>query len=135
MLGYKETVFEAVLTSKFLKQVTPHEVGRVNMMNELISVKGKKPNIKDWGAINDTNFSEVLEFKKGARVIMTHNRDVSDGLVNGVTGKVLEYVWRNSQITAIIVEFDDKKLIGMIVYIHFIQEKNVLPTIHRFSII
>ena len=57
-----------------------------------------------------------------------------DRLANGVTGKVLDYVWRNSQIT-IIVEFDDKKLIGMIVYIHFIQEKNVLPTIYRFSII
>ena len=45
--------------------------------------KGKKPHITDWGTIDDTNFSEVLEVKKGARVIMTHNRDVSDGLVNG----------------------------------------------------
>ena len=30
--------------------------------------------------------------------------------MNGVTGQVLEYVWRNSQITAIIVEFDDKNV-------------------------
>ena len=73
--------------------------------------KGKKPRITEWGTIDDTNFVENLELKKGAKVIMIHNKDVSDGLVNGVTGKVLDFVWRTidgkSQIAAIIVEFDD----------------------------
>ena len=68
------------------------------------------PYITDWGTIDESNFLDVLELKVGARVIMTHNKDVSDGLVNGVTGKVLDFVWRKSQIIAIIVEFDDEEV-------------------------
>ena len=76
--------------------------------------KGKKPHITEWGTIDNTNFMENLEVKQNARVIMIHNKDVSDGLVNGVTGKVLDFVWRykegKRQIAAIIVEFDDKEV-------------------------
>ena len=54
--------------------------------------KGKRPHITDWGTIDESNFLDLLELKVGARVIMTHNKDVSDGLVNGVTGKAR---WRN----------------------------------------
>ena len=88
-----------------------------NLKTKLHSIKaeipkGKTPHVTDWGTIDDTNYPVCLELKKGARVIMIHNRDVSDGLVNGVTGKVLDYVWRTingqSQIVAIIVEFDDE---------------------------
>ena len=94
--------------------------------------KGKKPHITDWGTIDDTPYLEYLELKKGANVIMVNNIDVSDGLVNGVTGKVLDYVWRNingkSEIYAIIVKFDDND-VGK----KFRKENMNLPEVKKYS--
>ena len=98
------------------KEVFAHNTKVLNKLDtKLHSIKaeypkGKRPHITDWGTIDESNFLDLLELKVGARVIMTHNKDVSDGLVNGVTGKVLDFVWRKSQIIAIIVAFDDEEV-------------------------
>ena len=80
--------------------------------------KGCYPSIKYETFVEDTRFQKFLTLKKGSRVILNFNVDISDGLVNGVTGTVIDIPHgRNtpkyqeqlsgSKINAVIVKFDD----------------------------
>ena len=77
--------------------------------------QGMKPKTKN-GFVEDTRFLEILRLKKGMRVIHVFNTQISDNLVNGVTGKVIDFVWRTrpgesrAHVHAIIVQFDDPKI-------------------------
>ena len=44
------------------------------------------------GKVRGTPLADVLYLKKGARIVLTHNVDISDGLNNGAKGKVLDFV-------------------------------------------
>ena len=49
----------------------------------------------------------VLRLKVGARILLVRNFDTSDGLVNGVMGKILGYAYEADEVTRLIVKFDD----------------------------
>ncbi len=55
---------------------------------------------------------KVLQIGEGARVMLTVNLSVTDGLVNGAQGKVVMVVHRFETVFAILVEFDDARVGG-----------------------
>ena len=68
------------------------------------------PRVNDWGLIDSTNFSMNLELKIGARVKLIHNINISDSLVNGDLGTVIDIVSASqstNDVGAIIVAFDN----------------------------
>ena len=71
--------------------------------------KGYTPKIKDWGTIDDTQFKENLQVKRGSRVILVFNVAVGDSLVNGEVGQILNIISENNEVTAIIVKFDNRE--------------------------
>ena len=53
---------------------------------------------------------DELQLVAGCRVMLKYNIDVSDGLVNGATGKVLHIVLLANSVTTILVEFDNQDI-------------------------
>lgn len=54
--------------------------------------------------------SEVVSVAVGARVMVTGNTDVSDGLANGVCGTVVEIDNSGSDVNTIFVKFDSERV-------------------------
>ena len=60
--------------------------------------------------INDEGLAAVLEVAVGAKVMVTRNQDVSDGIVNGMLGIIVGFSnFENRQIAIIWVQPEDKK--------------------------
>ena len=74
--------------------------------------KHKKPS--KHGTIDTTNMAAHLELKKNAKIMLLQNIDIADGLVNGVTGKIIDFEYRKIkgklELIAVIVQFDDEKI-------------------------
>ena len=71
--------------------------------------KGVKyePSINDYGIVGESNLSEIVQVKVGARVMLIYNVNIPDLLVNGSLGTVLGFEFnRAGNIEAIVVEFD-----------------------------
>lgn len=99
------------------KEVYDHNMRMLNdMEGQLFSFeaelpKGKKKVPSSYGTVDNTSFLHHLHLKKGALVMHISNTSIIDGLVNGVTGKVLNFVKNGKQeIWAIIVQFDDPEI-------------------------
>ena len=69
--------------------------------------KGYSPVIKEWGTIDDTQFEKILEIKKGSRVVLVFNVAVSDSLVNGEVGTIVDIIKEHGDFKAIMVNFDN----------------------------
>ena len=108
------------------KEVNAHNTKIINKlpgMPEVIKADIKGYPKGCYAAINDgfveqTRFQQYLTLKKGARVIMNLNVDISDALVNGIVGTVIAYDIRTplktkqhlghgARIYAVIIKFDD----------------------------
>ena len=85
--------------------------------NELVHIKseglyprGYKLKLKPHGTIEDTSFRKDLYLKKGSRVILTFNVSLSDSLVNGSMGTVLDFIFEGKRVKAVIVQFDNPNI-------------------------
>ena len=93
------------LNMKKLNQLsTPLET----IQAQIISTRGYKPPINDYGKIDDTPFKNVLKLKIGAKVMITFNINITDSIVNGTTGTIVDFVKSNGCIQSILILFDDK---------------------------
>ena len=102
------------------EDVKNHNIKMLNKLKgDLITLtayhqKGIAKNITNHGTINQTSFEDKLELKIGAKVMMVHNIDIADGLVNGVTGTAINFsfitVNGKKQVQAVIVKFDDDEI-------------------------
>ena len=111
---------DAIHTFYKNEDVKSHNIKMLNkLQGDLITLtahhqKGIRKNITNHGTINQTQFEEKLELKKGAKVMMVHNVDIADGLVNGVTGTAINFsfitVNGKKQVQAVIVKFDDDEI-------------------------
>ena len=99
-------------------EVNDHNDKMLNKIKEpLVTMKADLPKTKTTdssGRVDDTQFENKLCLKKGAKVMMVHNVDIADGLVNGVTGKVLNFALQKVngklEVLAVIVKFDDDEI-------------------------
>lgn len=72
--------------------------------------KSYKPKISSFGTVDDTNLSQNLKVKIGARVMLVLNICTSDSLVNGSLGTIIDIVTRtDGKASWIIVRFDSEK--------------------------
>ena len=110
---------EAIHTFFRNEDVQNHNSKMLNKMpGVLVTLKAEQQkgisNTSKNGKIGSTPFDSKLELKKGAKIMMIHNIDIADGLVNGVTGKVLNFAYRTvngkPEVQAVIVKFDDDEI-------------------------
>ena len=82
------------------------ELSAVNIHPTITSYE---PHVSRNGTVHDTPLLAVVKLKKNARVIITYNVDISDGIVNGSLGTVREFVPHKQAdgVHTILIEFDD----------------------------
>ena len=69
-----------------------------------------EPSVNDWGIVGDSNFSDTLKLKLGARVMMIFNVCINDLLVNGALGTIVGFEFTASgDVEAVVVAFDNEE--------------------------
>ena len=76
---------------------------------QIFSPRGYKPKITNYGTIDDTQFMKILKIKVGARVMLTFNISISDSLINGELGTIVDITKSNGYIQEILVQFDNEE--------------------------
>ena len=80
----------------------------IDAICDVPSGSGYKPQINEWGLIDQTNFSMHLELKVGARVMIVWNVNIADKLVNGTFGTVIDILFKDTgEVETIIVAVDN----------------------------
>ena len=80
----------------------------LSAMNIHPNKKSFKPHVSKDGTVNDTPFRDELDLKKGARIMLTYNIDTADGLTNGSTGIVIDFIVRDNIVQYVVIELDEK---------------------------
>ena len=98
--------------SKAMNSITS-ELVTVEAINLHPTIKNFTPHVNSRGNIgtekNETPFRQTLDLKVGARVMLTHNIDVLDGLTNGARGEVKAFTKsKTGYIERVVIKFDDK---------------------------
>ena len=69
-----------------------------------------KPTITNYGTVDDTNLSQILKVKTGARVMTVMKVNTADPLVNGSLGIVEDIVSEtDGRVKYIVIKFDAEK--------------------------
>ena len=71
--------------------------------------KNYKPKISNYGTVDDTNLSQNLKIKIGARVMIVMNISTTDSLVNGSLGTIIDIVTKNGKGNCVVIKFDSEK--------------------------
>ena len=111
----KERIFDACHVFYTNKEVEDHNLKKLNslttalheMKASCIFPKGYSPPISSHGTIGKTQFKKLLQLKIGARVMMIFNVNISDCLINGSLGTIIDFYIENKSIEAVIVKFDN----------------------------
>ena len=90
-LYFKNVDVDAYNYKKLEEIISPLET----MEAELPSPDYYTPNIKKHGTIDDTAFKKTLHLKVGAKVMLIHNIDLLDSLVNGQIGEVIDFLYES----------------------------------------
>ena len=80
-----------------------------NAVNLCATRRHYKPLISTNGFVGSTQFKNVLKLKVGARIMITNNIDVHDGLTNGAIGEVLGFRKNNDRVKEVIVKLNNPK--------------------------
>ena len=73
--------------------------------------RGYNMTLKAAGTIDTTPFRKTISLKKNARVMLTFNVNIADGLINGALGSIVDfYFGREGKVQAVIVAFDDPRV-------------------------
>ena len=73
-------------------------------------MRNNKPKVDNTGMIRNTPLQHILKLKTGARIMLTYNINVSDGLTNGALGEFIGYdVSEEGRISRLYVHFFDEK--------------------------
>ena len=99
------------------KAVYKHNMKMLNKLDQtpLVSIEadvftpqGLSSQTSEFNTIDDTKFMKTLQIKDGARVMLIHNYDIPDQLVNGLIGTITGFITDTAGVVdAIVVKFDD----------------------------
>ena len=79
----------------------------IHIESEGLYPRGYRLKVKEHGTIEDTSLRKHLFLKKGARIILNFNVNLSDSLVNGSLGTILDFVFEGQKVKAVIISFDN----------------------------
>ena len=102
----------AEVTKHNEKRLTQLDSGIVTIPAVCNHPNGYKPTIMPDGTIDSSPLLKSLKIKVGARIMITLNVDVLDGIVNGSLGTITDIIMEENDpsiLKCIIVEFDNNK--------------------------
>ena len=99
------------LNEKGLNEIASEQI-TINAINIHPTIKDFKAHVNSKGNVgterNSTPFKQVLNLKKGARVMLTYNIDVVDCLTNGARGEIIDFVMdKTKNVHKIMIKFDE----------------------------
>ena len=62
------------------------------------------------GTIEDTAFLNQIHIREGARVMIIHNINTSDGLTNGAQGSLVKILTEDKKVRYLMIKFDNEKI-------------------------
>ena len=85
------------------REVNDHNIKMLSRLNgklyeiELVGdyPKSYKPRISNFGTVDDTSLMQTLRVKIGARVMVVLNISISDSLVNGSLGTIIDIITKD----------------------------------------